>query len=552
MAAVDEIAIKLGVKTGDLKAALSDAGASIKKFKKEGESHEGDGLLENIKKQTHGLKELHHLLAGGVIATAVKEFFALAIEGAKESTDATDQNAAAVREFAKGLENSKHVMTTIAVTTIGTFNRLGSAIGDVVNITASFLKNGTQGFEVWAKTADAVAATGKAADEAEKRLADLRKKHGEEFLAITKELADVAQRSHEQQLKGLDVYETERNLFLELANIRAKIRAYDGDALGMRKLVLELAKTQLAADDATLNVKKAQVEVQKKMAEDAHKLGEQMKKDQDERIKEAEDLSAKETLGAEQDIELFKLRTKNADLLTAGEHARLKVLEEQLVQKKLQVELDELHDKLIRGSITTAEKARLGELIKQLETIEKQKALKEAIAVEAAGEQLAAEKFVTSEMQRQLDIANEMAGIQKQIEASRSGTIKQKGDVQGLDAVQLDALIQKLNKSLAPIKAADASYSGVGTRLGSYKSIEQLMLQGNLDAALKERNLRQSFAQTSSAFGSNAAKQQYSPDDFARLSQFFNPDQMKKQAADIGSIAGTLRNVFPEQYSGIR
>ena len=40
MAAVDEIAVKLGIKTGDLKAALADAGSTVKKFKKDAEGDE--------------------------------------------------------------------------------------------------------------------------------------------------------------------------------------------------------------------------------------------------------------------------------------------------------------------------------------------------------------------------------------------------------------------------------------------------------------------------------------------------------------------------------
>jgi hypothetical protein len=44
MGLTEEIAIKLGIKAGDLKSVLSDAGATIKQFKKEGEGGDDEGF----------------------------------------------------------------------------------------------------------------------------------------------------------------------------------------------------------------------------------------------------------------------------------------------------------------------------------------------------------------------------------------------------------------------------------------------------------------------------------------------------------------------------
>lgn len=547
MAAVDEIAIKLGVKTGDLKAALSDAGASIKKFKKEGESGADEGLVGTLKKSTKGLNDLKNVLLGGAIAGAVKGFFQLAIDAAQKSTDATDTNAAAVREFAKGLDEAKGIAASIAVTAVGAFNKLGGAIGDTINIAKSFIANGTQGFEVWARTQDAIEATGKAAEAAEKRLADVRKKNGAEFLAITKELADIEQKARDQKLKGLDVYETERNLLTKTSELRQKMNNFEGEAIDRRRLALELAKTQLAADDATLAVKKAQIDVEKKLVDDKKKAAEDAKKDQDE-------LSKKRALDLKEEIELFALQRKNVIQLTAEEKKRKDLLELQKIELVTQVEIEELMEKKITDGLTPAEAARLDELIKQDKKIAEQIAKKQLLAAVITTAVIPAAKQATSaeeETLRVLKMQSEELDRQAQIERSRHGTVTQTGDVRNLNDTQLDQLIQNLNKSLGPIKQSDSMVGGLGGQVGNFKSIEQLMLQQNLDAAKQEAALRRSFAQTQNFFGDQGTQRTFAPDDYARLSQLFNPDMQKKDSNNLAAVAAGLAKIFPDDFSGV-
>lgn len=548
MAATEEIAIRLGVKSGDLKAALLDAGASIKKFKKEGESGPNEGLLGTLKKSRQGLEDLKSVFLGGAAAAAVKGFFGMAIDAANKSTDATDTNAAAVREFAKGLDEAKGIAASLAVTTVGAFNKLGAAIGDTVNIVRSFIENGLQGFEVWARVQDAVVATGKAAEESERRLAEVRKKNGAEFLAITKELEQIEKKMADQKLKGLTVYETERNLLIKLSGLQQELANFEGTAIDRRRLTLELAKTQLAADEATLQVRKAEADAEKKNAEER-------KKADDEERKAFEDLSERRALDRASELEMFTLQRKNAATLTAAERARLAVLEAMAVLRINEVEIETLLEKKIRDGLTPAEAKRLDVLIAQKNKLTEQLAQKTALAEATVNRQLPAEQAVTAELEeqnRQRAIAAELAAREAQIVKSRTGTIRQVGDERTLNDNQLTNLIGNLQRQLGTIRQQDAQVGGVGIRIGTYKSIEQYLLSQNLDRAMQEQALRRDFQRTQSFFGDQAAQRQYAPDEYDRLSQLFNPDVAKKQAGDIGAIASTLKNLFPDQYAGIR
>lgn len=475
----EEIAIKLGIKNADLKAALADSGAAIKKFKREGESTGNDGLLGTIKNSTKALNDMRNLLLGGTIAAAVRGFFTLAIDHAKKSTDATDENARAVRDFAQGLEDAKSSAGGFATLVIGAFNRLGEAIGHAINIGRSFVANGREGFEVWASTQDLIEATANEAEAAERRLAETRKKHGAEFLAITRELASIEEKSRDAKLKGLTVYETEKNMIARVHELRAQLAEFDGAEIERRRLTLDLAKAQLAAEDATLAVKKDQAAQAKKRAEEEEEF-------------------------MEREIE-----------------NNLWNLEQLQLQKQEQLEQLEAKKKII---------------VAAAEQLQAEQAIAAAIASQA----------------REAEHLNEEKTRAAAIERSRVGSVEQRGDVRNLSDVQLDQLIQNLNRQLGPIKQSDASYGGIGTAIGSYKSIEQLLLQQNLDAAIAEARLRRDFIQTLERFGDERAARTFTPIDYDRLSQLFNPDLQKQQTAALNSIDGTLRNLFPQQYGGRR
>lgn len=411
MAAADEIAIKLGIKVGEFNAALADANASVKKLKKEGE---GDffGGFKSAKKSVNDLKDA--LVAGG-IATAVVSFFNAAIEAANKSTDATNKNAAAVREFGKGIEEIKSVGANVAVATVGFFNRIGSSIGDLINTTVAFTKGGLAGALEQEKVARVVEETAKAADAAERRLAEVRKKNGAEFLAITKELADIEKKSQEQKLKGADAQTTELNLVAKMTELRTKAATVENDAIERRRVALDIAKTQLALDEANLAAKKENQAVIAKIAEEEKRHADILAKNlsNEERIsklrrdvadaefavisatgnalktneailalKKAQNALSEEeqrilietnkqrSLGGDLDAQLFLLRKKNSSEGIADEKERLTVITLQNQELLVQRNISELLAKeSARGGLSIEEKAILNSLQEQQQTI---------------------------------------------------------------------------------------------------------------------------------------------------------------------------------------
>jgi hypothetical protein len=540
MAAVDEIAIKLGVKTGDLKAALAGANADIKAFKKGGEGTGDDGLIKHMKGVTKQFADFKQMLAASGITAAVVGFFNLAIDAAQKSTDATDTNAAAVRDFAKGLDEVKAMGGQAAVVVVGAFNKIGAAIGDAINIGRSFVENGTQGFEKWADAQDMLTTTAKAAEEAEKRLADLHKKHGAELEAITRELASIEKKAQEQKLKGLDVYETERNLNMHLIELRAKMAAADGDVVAQRRLAVEIAKTQLAVDDATLAVKKDQAAQEKKLADERRKKREEQDKEEKETIK-------KRSLDIALERELFVIESKRAEHRTEAEKQRLKILTLQKEEKWNQAEIDNEIERSLTDGITPAEEKRLLQLIKQDKKLEEQiQKLVTAKGVIAAMSNLPP------------TVAPPVAATEEAVDSiiakwrNFQGSISNQGDVRNLSDTQLKTLIGNLQDKVAEgeRKAREGNKNPFDLTEGV--SLDTTIYRGNLSAAQKELSLRNQFNSTVSRFGETAAERAFAPGDYERLAGLMNPEAQAKQARDIGTIATTLKNVFPKQAADIR
>lgn len=547
--ATEEIAIRLGVKTGDLKAALADASASIKTLKRDAGGD--DGFLKSIKDGTRSLNDFKQIFLGGALAGAVKSFFALAIESANKSTEANDKNAASVREFAKGLEEVKGVAGKVAVAVVGFFNGIGEKIGDAINLQKAFLTGGVEGVKQQQAMQAAVESTARAAEEAERRIADLKKKHGSEFIAITKEIAQLTEKMNEARRDALTPLQQEEDLLIKVARTTEKLADFQGEAIDRRRIEVDLMRTQLQLVDATAKRKKEEADVEKQAAADRKKALDEEKQMYAEGIKAATERKKERALSNAEEIELFTLRKKNQDLLTRDERERLKVLELQKKQKADQVELDELAAKLIDGTLTPGEEKRLITLTKQKKVLDDQIQAKQAQADVTTGKVIPAEQAHTSALEESVRVAKmltEELDRQDQIARSRRGTVKQEGDVRNLNNTQIDQLILNLGKQISQIKAADDMVGGVGGRPGSYKSIEQRLLQQNLEAAMQEKNVRRDFANTQEFFGDKRTQQTYAPSEYERLSQFFNPDLAKKQAKDIANITTTLSRVFSEEF----
>lgn len=320
------------------------------------------------------------------------------------------------------------------------------------------------------------------------------------------------------------------------------------------------------------------------------------------------DARRKISIGLQGDIELLVLQNKAIVGLTDKERGRRAELELMTIAERAQLELKRLHAKLLDETITPAERKRVLELAKQLELLDlaakrvagtltpaetdrlavlvaqtgqlgrqiiakadvvkattsqlppEQKVSnelvdqnahlgrmlteKERIALQTAGVQLSAEQRITAELEEQLRVVEETKKQQAALNDFYKSSIKQEGNVENLNDTQLDQLVQNLNKSLATIKASNIN----GPR--GFTPIEQYLLQQNLDAATKERDLRRRFEQTQRFFGDQFAQKNYAPDEYARLAQLFSPDQVKKDSNNTAVIATGLQALFPDKFQG--
>lgn len=397
----EEIAIKLGIDVTAFKAALADANTSVKKLKKEGE---GD-FFDGFKQAKKSLGDLKNAVAAAGIGAAVANFFQVAIDAANKSTDATDKNAAAVREFARGLEEAKGIGASVAVATVGFFNRIGAAIGDGIVILKAFGHGQLEGAKNAVAGLRLVEETGKAAEEVERRLAEVRKKHGAEFLSITKELADLEKKRAEQQLQGLTVYETEANLAKKLGDLRAKLATFDGEAIDRRRLALQVAQAQFELEKVNLAVRKERAQEEKKAAEDEKKAFE-------EYAKAAADRRKEQSLSAEKEAQLFALRKKAADAAATQGQTDLSITALQTRQMVLQLEIQKERAKAA-GSLSPAERANLEELRKQSAEIAAQITAKKAL-IAASNARDPLETKLLGQLQAQASALNaQIAGLEK-------------------------------------------------------------------------------------------------------------------------------------------
>ncbi len=397
----DEIAVKLGINVGDFKAALADAGAAVKKLKKEGDDPDFFGSFKTAKKAVNDLRDL---FVGGAIGRAVVDFFQTAIDAANKSTDATDKNAAAVRDFARGLDEIKGVGANVAVATVGFFNRIGSAIGDGLVILRAFGQGQLEGAKNAVAGLKQVEETARAAEEVESRLAAVRKKFGAEYQQITKDLADSEKKKQEQQLQGLTVYETEANLTKQVAALREKLNAGDLQQIDRRRLTLQLAQTQLELDKTNLQVRKDRAAAEKKAAEDEQKAIEEFTKASEERRKQ-------QSLSADLEAQLFELRKKAAAAAATQGQTDLSIQQLQTKQLFEQMEIAKARAKATR-ELTPAEQENLAQLVRQSVELNQQITQKKALLAASNNRQPAEDKLLATLQAQAERIDTQIKGLE--------------------------------------------------------------------------------------------------------------------------------------------
>ncbi len=401
MAAADEIAIKLGINVTEFKKALAEANTSVKNLKKEGD---GD-FLDGFKKAKRSVNDLRDAVAGAGIGIAVAKFFETAIEAANKSTDATDKNAAAVREFGRSIEEIKGVGASVAVATVGFFNRIGGAIGDALVVLRGFGNGQLEGAKAAIAGLKLVEETARGAEEVERRLADVRKKYGAEFEAITKGLADEEKKRQEVLLQGVTLEQTEGRLLTQRADLTEKLNASNLKQIERRRIELQLSQNRTDLDKVDLALRKERAAAEEKASEVEKKAFEDYAKAAADRRKE-------QSLSADLESQLFTLRKKSAEAAQAQGQTDLSVTALQTKELIQQLAVAQQREK-IAGSLAPAERANLEELRKQLVAYEAQITAKKAL-IAASNARDPQEAKLLAQLQSQASALNQqIAGLEK-------------------------------------------------------------------------------------------------------------------------------------------
>jgi hypothetical protein len=203
---------------------------------------------DDIKKSFKGFKDV---LAAGGVATAVLGFFSQVVDYAQNAKGKLDENTAAVKRFGDSIDEGKKLTMQFGALVLGTFNRLGEAIGEAINI-ARF------GWSQWAKDQDALAASSAAADAAEQRLADTKKKNGAEFEKITAALINLKKQENDLSNQGLTVQETYNKMYQAYLDLVVKQANFSGSEIERRRLELQIAEAHFNKNKASLALDKEQ------------------------------------------------------------------------------------------------------------------------------------------------------------------------------------------------------------------------------------------------------------------------------------------------------
>ncbi len=269
MSAVDEIAIKLGIQTGDLKAALSDANASIKQFGTEG-AHHADGLTAAVHETHSAFRTLHQFLLAGGLVEAIKGFYETAIKYADKHAESTDNQIQATRRFKEYLEDTTGSIGYLASKTLGFFTEAGEGWGYFI----ARLAHG-------AEQADKAIEINTAAAENLKNIAEKHKEALKEIEFLEKSNAELEEKRAATEFAALD-HATQR------VQLAAAIKDEIAHAATLEENSVEFQKTKNI-------VLQQQDMLVKLIGEDDHAAAVKQKKDDEEKEANWQDyLEAKE------------------------------------------------------------------------------------------------------------------------------------------------------------------------------------------------------------------------------------------------------------------
>jgi hypothetical protein len=449
MAAVDEIAIKLGINVGNFKAALADAGAGVKKFKKEGEAG-GDGFTKSLSRARETIGAFKAALAGAGIVGILKGLTDAAVTFANEYKGAFDDSVAATLRLKESQQDIgsviKNVTGRIGVELIGAMDKFGTAVGAMV-----------YGVDA---ASDALLAT----DEAARKAFDAARAK-----PLTDALEKLAKLRRDTSLAEADGVERVNILTGEYVKLlEEQSRLKEG--------TLEHTKKTIEVETAGAALRKADADLQKKLAADLGKIA-------DEEFKTAEKRRQDIALSAEKEAELFELRKKSAEEAAKQGKTDLNIITLQNQQILAQMEIAKLRAKLTE-SLTPAEQEMLAKLQEQSAEIQKQITQKQALLAASNNRSPVEEQLLEQLKAQAAAIETQIAGLE-----ARSGVTSNFTEAESVFLRQLEQQAVAIASQIELLRTRAGTTQNLSP--SEQKLLEQLQAQEKaytvLIAKMKER-----------------------------------------------------------------
>lgn len=521
---VDDIAIKLGIKAGDLKAVLTDANAEIRKFGQSGSEHVGalEKVWEKLGHRVVGTRELAHAAATALglniekisshvaeLITGISEQSAKAYEKLGDlSTELTNKQIDAMRRLTS-LENQITLTQNDRERSQTRLNEARAAEAAQISTTrilltglispATALVEMVQRRHAIEKSlteqVDQTLALTRATAE-EDRLRTEEKKKQEQ---LSKMILDY-NREEENHAAAINGYEAKvAALQHNLVEAKTALAAAEKGSLEQGKLVLEVQKARFAVDDAIL----------------AHK---------------------KQIAGsAAEELEVLKLVHKvTSGIATGPEELRLKQITLIRQERGVELEMLDLTNKAIAEKLTPDEEKRLAVLVKQKTKLD------EALAVILRIQSLPAVPAPPVEA-----TVEAVATLNKEWDAFM---VKVSGgaDYASMSDAMLRGIIAKqtslLNTATAGGRAIkDATING---NYGDWQTAQ--LAQSQIAGAQAQLNQRATIR----SIGLDSAIMQFGDSAVSRALAGQNSDTRNTNAILTG-IAQTVNKVFPGQATSI-
>jgi hypothetical protein len=548
----DDIAIKLGIRAGDLKAALTDANAEIRKFGQSGSDSVGalEKVWEKLGHRVVGTRELAHAAATALglniekisshvaeLITGISEQSAKAYEKLGDlSTELTNKQIDAMRRLTS-LENQITLTQNDRERSQTRLNEARAAEAAQISTTRILLTGLISPATALVEMVQRRHAIEKSLTEQVDQTLALTRATAEEDRLRTEEKKKQEQlskiildynREEENHAAAINGYEAKvAALQHNLVEAKTALAAAEKGSLEQGKLVLEVQKARFAVDDAIL----------------AHK---------------------KQIAGsAAEELEVLKLVHKvTSGIATGPEEARLKQINLIRQGRAVELELVDLTNKAVAEKLTPSEQKRFTELLKQQAKLTEQINIQGEIIARAA-ETLTAEQQVTTELEKQVIARRKAAEAAEQL-AKWDGAGMPLG-LKGLSDVATDVLAAKLQQLQKQADGIRANFRSSFSTPNVESDFGFVSVSSQLAAVRAELAFRSGFISANAAGGRAGALGAFAasgndPLAFDRAygslqswntGQASTTQQLANVNNSLSAINSTLGKVFPGQATAV-